>query len=115
MAKKIVEKISKKEKKEEEKALPFDIERVVSERSFAQANESGKYTFYVPVGRNKIEVASVVEAKYKVKVARVNIVTVLGKSKSNPKNRKLARKSDRKKAIVTLEKGNKIEDFTKVS
>lgn len=67
----------------------------------------GKYSFLVDSSANKSEVKKVVEAVYKVKVNDVNILNV------KPKKRRLGRtlgvKPGYKKAIVTLQSGQKLD------
>ncbi len=58
---------------------------------------------------NKIEVKDAVENLFKVKVLSVNIMRVKGKPKRL--GRSFGYRSDRKKAIVRLEPGHKIEFF----
>lgn len=66
-----------------------------------------KYVFIVDKKANKPQVAKAVEAIYGVKVSDVNIVN------RKPKTRRLGRTigviSGRKKAIVTLKEGHKID------
>ena len=66
-----------------------------------------KYLFWVDKKANKIEIKSAVAEIYKVKVDKVNTVTVRGKKK---RVRYVEGKtSDWKKAVVTLKQGEKIE------
>jgi len=66
-----------------------------------------KYLFYVTKSANKIEIRSAIEELYKVKVEKVNTVTVRGKNK---RVRFVEGKTpDWKKAIVTLKQGDKID------
>ena len=89
------------------------LKPVVSEKSYSLANESNKYVFFVDSGVNKIEIKNAVEKKYKVKVLSVNIVIKPGKMVRDWKSNKSTRKSDKRKAIVTLKKGDKIDEFLK--
>ena len=70
---------------------------------------SCKYTFYVDVDINKIEVANAVRKKYSVQVSDVNIMVVKGKQKVRGKI--VGKRPDRKKAIVTLAKGQEIAEI----
>jgi large subunit ribosomal protein L23 len=80
----------------------------ISEKAVALADNS-QYIFEVPVACNKIQVAHAVEAAFKVKVTGVNIMVTKGKSK---KFRQVSgRRSDSKKAVVTLKKGDSIKIF----
>ena len=81
---------------------------LISEKSFARAAES-KFTFVVDGSASKIDVAAAVEELFNVKVEGVNIINVIGKVKRSKKG--LGRRSDIKKAIVSLKKGQKIDLF----
>lgn len=84
---------------------------VVSEKSYALADSHNKYTFMVPTNAEKVEIGRAVETEFKVKVVKVNTVTKPGKLKKDWKTNRRSRKSDKKKAIVTVKPGDKIEDF----
>lgn len=92
----------------------LNIKTMVSEKSYAMANAQNKYTFLVERGNNKIEIAKAVETKYKVKVLSVNSVVKPGKMKKDLKTYKPRRVRDMVKVIVTLKKGDKIDEFLKV-
>jgi large subunit ribosomal protein L23 len=66
-----------------------------------------KYFFRVAVTATKPDVKKAVEEIYKVKVAAVNIINVIGKRKRV--RTKYGYTSDWKKAVVTLKENNKIE------
>lgn len=66
-----------------------------------------KYAFRVNVHENKIEIAKEAELLYKVKVEKVHILWV--KSKARNLGRSKGRTDRFKKAIITLQKGFKIE------
>ena len=91
------------------------LKPVVSEKSYSLANESNKYVFFVDSDINKIEIKNAVEKKYKVKVLSVNIVIKPGKMVRDWKSNKYTRKSDKRKAIVTLKKGDKIDEFLNIA
>lgn len=69
----------------------------------------GKYAFEVAREANKQQVREAVEAVFKVKVAKVNIMTVAGKQHRVGRRQVLSQSW--KKAIVTLKSGDKIELF----
>jgi len=71
--------------------------------------EQNKYAFEVASGANKNLVKQAVEASFKVKVVDVNMMTVSGKTKRMGK--RLATSQPWKKAVVTLEPGDKIQLF----
>ncbi|MEG6523420.1 50S ribosomal protein L23 [Desulfotomaculum sp. 1211_IL3151] len=84
------------------------IKPVVTEKSTGLLAEN-KYTFIVDLNANKTEVKKAVEEIFKVKVDKVTTMRVKGKQKRV--RQFTGRTSDRKKAIVTLKEGNKIEIF----
>jgi len=65
--------------------------------------------FIVHPDANRVQVKQAVEALLKVKVARVNVLNVLGKVKRL--GRFSGKRSDWKKAFVTLKKGEKLEMY----
>ncbi len=81
---------------------------VISEKSFASA-DLGKYVFVVDIDATKTEIAQAVEKAFSVHVTAVNTVIIAGKIKKFGKS--FGKRSDFKKAIVTIKKGETIEDF----
>ena len=65
--------------------------------------------FKVRPDANKIEVKQAVETLFKVKVVQVRMARYLGKMRRIGKN--MGRRSDWKKAYVTLKEGDKIDFF----
>lgn len=90
------------------------LEKVVSEKSFAMADASAKYTFHVDKGASKVEIAKAVADQFKVKVVSVKTVTLPGKLRKDWKKNVARRNPDTKKAIVSLKKGESIKDFVKI-
>ena len=78
-----------------------------TEKSTAHYEPIGKYFFLVDKGANKIQVKRAVEEIYKVKVKAVNTFISPGKAKRVRYH--FCRTPDVKKAIVTLEDGQKID------
>jgi large subunit ribosomal protein L23 len=68
-----------------------------------------KYAFEIADGANKPMIKQAVEKAFKVKVTGVNVITVRGKTRRV--GRRQVQTSPWKKAIVTLQPGNKIEFF----
>ena len=68
-----------------------------------------KYAFEVAEEANKNQIKQAVEKAFKVKVTTVNVMTVPGKTKRV--GRRMVLTPSRKKAIVTLKQGDKIELF----
>lgn len=82
---------------------------LVSEKTAAFAEEN-KYVFEIYPCADRKDVAAAVEALFKVKVTRVNILNAKGKQKlSRVKRGQVVKAPDVKKAIVTLKEGDKIE------
>ena len=84
------------------------IRSIVTEKSTALM-EHGKYTFRVPLAATKIQIRQAVEQIFKVKVQAVNTMRYEGKLKRM--GRTQGRRSDWKKAVVTLKPGEAIELF----
>ena len=84
------------------------IRPVISEKA-TDLLQDGKYTFMVPIKANKVQVRQAVEQIFKVKAVSVNTVRMQGKTKRMGKY--VGKRSDYKKAIVTLAPGNQIEIF----
>ena len=82
---------------------------IVTEKSTIQKEDSNKVTFEVDRKSNKIEIRNAVQRLYNVKVVDVGIMNFRGKKKRV--GRVIGRKSDWKKAVVTLKPGDKIEFF----
>jgi large subunit ribosomal protein L23 len=92
---------------------------VITEKSTAQANPTPsrrrgsnprpKYTFRVPQGANKVQIREAVEKRFSVKVLDVNTATVRPRMRGMGKRRGTI--PGWKKAFVTLEPGQTIEDF----
>lgn len=80
----------------------------LTEKSNAQSAEFGQYTFEVFANASKPAIAAAVESTFKVTVKRVNVQNYLGKNTRGRSGRP-GKKSDYKKAIVTLKAGDKIE------
>ena len=67
-----------------------------------------KYTFKVHEDVNKIQIRQAVESLFKVKVVKVNTVTMRGKTRRRF-GRYASKGPDWKKAVVTLRDGDKIK------
>ena len=81
---------------------------VVTEKSMAGSRD-GRYTFEVDTRANKVEIRNAVEEIWSVRVARVNTMIMPGKSRRV--GRSQGRRPDWKKAVVTLNEGQRIEFF----
>ena len=86
-------------------AFDVIIAPVVTEKCNALMQEK-KYTFKVNPKAGRIEIARAVEELFKVKVAKVNVMNYQGKAKRAGRTMKMGRRSDWKRAIVTLAEGS---------
>lgn len=84
------------------------IKPMVSEKASVLASQ-GKYVFVVHPYANKIQIKKAVEEVFGVKVNDVNIIKMLGKNVRFGRVR--GRTKNWKKAVVTLEPGQKIEIY----
>ena len=84
------------------------IRPVITEKS-TKLMEENKYTFRVPLTANKVQIRQAVEKIFNVKVEKVATIRVLGKTKRM--GRTQGKRSDCKKAIVTLKAGESITLF----
>ncbi len=82
------------------------VEPVVSEKATALTGRN-KYVFNVSDSANKKTVKEAVEKVFNVKVVSVNILNRKGKEKVF--KGRIGKRSDVKKAIVTIESGKTIE------
>jgi large subunit ribosomal protein L23 len=86
------------------------IQPVVSEKSYALM-ETGVYTFVVNSAANRIEIREAVEQIFGVKVTKVNTLIRQGKRKRNRRNFSYGVRPTTKRAIVTLQPGDRIDLF----
>ncbi|MBU4533912.1 MAG: 50S ribosomal protein L23 [Eubacteriales bacterium] len=84
------------------------IKPMITEKSTSLL-EGNKYTFQVDPRSNKSEIKRAVEELFKVKVLDVHTLRVKGKLKR--RRNAIGRTPEKKKAIVTLKPGDKIEIF----
>lgn len=80
----------------------------VTEKS-TMLQSQGKYVFIVSDRANKTEVAKAIRSMYKVEVTKVHMLNRTGKILTS--GRRQGKRSDIKKAIVTLKKGQTISIF----
>lgn len=87
------------------------VKPIITEKNTAVQEFLNQYSFEVSRNSNKIEIARAVEKKFNVRVTNVNTLVQKGKKKSQmtKKGRFEGYRSDRKKAIVTLHKEDKID------
>lgn len=97
-----------KAKKIEAQEWMYDVisSPVVTEKS-TMGSEYGQVTFRVPKTATKPQIKAAVEVLFDVKVKRVN--TLIQKGKNKRFKGVIGRRSDVKKAVVTLEDGQTID------
>jgi large subunit ribosomal protein L23 len=81
----------------------------VTEKTSLGTDSSNTVALVVDKAANKIEIKQAVENLFKVKVADVRTVTVAGKVKRSGKT--YGKRSNWKKAYVTLQEGQSIDFF----
>ena len=88
---------------------------ILSEKSTMLSDSLNKYVFQVEKASNKLEIKSAIEKKFNVKIKKVSTMNFKGKNKNTTIKsnghvlRTNGNRSSWKKAIVTLEKGDKID------
>ena len=82
---------------------------VITEKA-TNASEHNQVTFRVPLTATKREVKAAVEGLFRVNVTAVNTIRMMGKTKRF--RGRPGRRSDYKKAIVTLREGQRIDVTT---
>jgi large subunit ribosomal protein L23 len=82
---------------------------VITEKA-TNISEHNQVVFRVPLTATKREVKAAVEGLFNVKVTAVNTIRVMGKTKRF--RGRIGRRSDYKKAIVTLAEGARIDITT---
>ena len=83
---------------------------VVSEKSYGLLDD-GAYTFVVHPDANKIEIRNAVETIFNVRVSKVNTLNRKGKRKRNRRSFTFGKRSDTKRAVVTLVGDDRIDLF----
>ena len=90
------------------KANLFDVLiRPIATEKATNLAEIGKYVFEVAVDSTSAQIKAAMEQAFSVKVKKVNVINVEGKRKVFKGRR--GKRSDYKKAIITLEKGEAVD------
>ena len=79
----------------------------ISEKAAIVGDASNQHVFKVSTDAKKDEIKQAVEQMFNVKVAKVRTVNVKGKSKRH--GVRMGKRSDWKKAYVSLEQGHEID------
>ena len=91
------------------------IKPLLTEKMAVMEERQNKYAFLVDINANKTEIKKAIEAKFDVKVTKVATIRQMGKYKQMTVRsggrtiRTSGKRSDYKKAIITLEKGSDID------
>ncbi len=86
------------------------VRPIITEKSTVLRDE-GQYVFEVNRRANKIEIKKAVESIYGVDVVRVNVMNMPAKFNRIRGRRPSKRRSEWKKAIVTVAPGQRIEEL----
>lgn len=78
-----------------------------TEKGSALKESENKILVEVNKDANKVEIKEAIEDIFKVKVEKISTIKVHGKWKRYGKS--LGKRSDRKKALITLKKGEKLD------
>jgi len=85
------------------------LKPIVTEKALAAQQLQDKYAFWVAPQVSKNQIAVSFQTVFGIKPVSIQTLTLKGKFKTNWKTRKTSQKSDRKKAIITVPKGTKLE------
>ena len=104
----------KKEIKKEDDKLPikfYDLIKkpIITEKGTLLSNNS-QIVFSIPMNANKTIIKQAVEKLFGVNVKKINIIISKGKTKRF--KGKMGKRKNEKKAIISLEKGQKIDITT---
>ena len=91
----------------QERILQVLLAPHVSEKSTVAADANGQHVFKVLPGATKTEIKQAVEQLFEVKVAQVRVMNVKGKTKRF--GQRDGKRSDWRKAYVTLAEGQDID------
>jgi len=82
---------------------------LVTEKTTVEKDDKNVIAFVVNKAANKIEIKAAVEQLFNAEVAAVNTITVAGKTKRTAKG--VGKRSNWKKAYVTLKEGSNVDFF----
>ena len=92
------------------------IKPIITEKATYESETFNRYSFFVDVKANKIQIKDAIESVYGVSVEKVRTINYLPKLKSkNTKSGVILGKTNRKKkAIVELKDGEEIDLFNNI-
>jgi large subunit ribosomal protein L23 len=85
------------------------LRRPLGTEKSTMLQDQNKYSFEVADGANKIQIKQAVEMAFDVNVVKVNVMRMSGKMRRMGRHQGMTRSW--KKAIVTLQEGDRIELF----
>tara|TARA_Y100000590_G_scaffold428066_1_gene538995 strand:+ start:150 stop:467 length:318 start_codon:yes stop_codon:yes gene_type:complete len=91
------------------------IKPILTEKMAMLEERENKYAFLVSSDANKTEIKKAIEKKFEVKVIKISTLNRMGKQKQMTVKsggrtiRTVGRRSNWKKAVVTLQSGNSID------
>lgn len=85
------------------------LKPIITEKAIAGQQTLDKYAFWVDCQATKKQIEASFKTVFGIKPLSINTVILKGQLKTDWKTRKSSLKSDRKKAIITVPKGTKIE------
>lgn len=94
--------------------LPIALNPRLSEKAYALSELTNTYIFDVPYSANRHNIARAVETQYSVSVKSVRVASVPGKTGRAIRRGRIvgqSRRSDIRKAYVTLNEGDKLPLF----
>jgi large subunit ribosomal protein L23 len=91
----------------EERLMKVLVAPLISEKSSVAAEQNNQYVFKVTTDATKPEIKAAVELLFEVKVDAVKVANVKGKTKRF--GRSMGRRSDWKKAYISLQAGQEID------
>ncbi|HET9722094.1 MAG TPA: 50S ribosomal protein L23 [Candidatus Saccharimonadales bacterium] len=90
----------------------------ISEKGYALSDQRNTYIFDVPAQANKFDIAKAVAGQYEVGVTKVRLAAVPGKTtrayRQRGRKSMSVKRSDIRKAYVTLREGDKLPIFAAV-
>ena len=81
----------------------------VTEKTSRLTAKSNQYAFKVSLEATKLSIKKSIEEYFSVVVEDIQVIKVKGKTRRDRKSNKLRKKSNWKKAYVTLAEGNSID------
>jgi large subunit ribosomal protein L23 len=91
----------------EERLMKVLVAPLISEKSSIAAEMNNQYVFKVTTDATKPEIKAAVEMLFDVKVDAVKVANMKGKTKRF--GQKMGRRSDWKKAYISLQEGQEID------